>query len=134
LKDCVPVLGVCVGMQIMADSSEEGNASGLGWIPGKVERFRAGSFSTHTHLPHMGWNDIEIIGAPALYAWLKSPRFYFLHSYLFSPVDEGDVVAYARYGQVFAAAVQRKNIWATQFHPEKSHDWGVELLRNFAKV
>ena len=133
LQDRVPVLGVCVGMQIMADSSEEGISSGLGWIPGQVERFSDGSFTTPTRLPHMGWNDIQVIGEPALYIGLVSPRFYFLHSYLFRPADTGDIVAYAYYGQVFAAAIRRNNIWATQFHPEKSHDWGIALLRNFAE-
>jgi glutamine amidotransferase len=134
LNDGVPVLGVCVGMQIMADGSDEGSSAGLGWIPGRVERFRDELFSSSTHLPHMGWNDIEIIGSPALLAGLSAPRFYYLHSYFFNPVDEHHVIAHTQYGQVFASAIRRENIWATQFHPEKSHDWGVELLRNFAEV
>ncbi|HAJ45581.1 MAG TPA: imidazole glycerol phosphate synthase subunit HisH [Alphaproteobacteria bacterium] len=134
LKDGVPVLGVCVGMQIMAQGSDEGTAAGLGWIDGRVERFRDEWFNTRTHLPHMGWNDIEVAGKPALFSEMAAPRFYFLHSYFFHPVDEGHVVARTHYGQVFASAIRRDNIWATQFHPEKSHDWGVQLLRNFAEV
>jgi glutamine amidotransferase len=134
LNEGVPVLGVCVGMQIMAQGSDEGSAKGLGWIDGWVERFRDEWFNTRTHLPHMGWNDIEVSGIPALFSEMAAPRFYFLHSYFFHAVDEGHVVARTHYGQVFASAIRRDNIWATQFHPEKSHDWGVQLLRNFAEV
>lgn len=134
LNDGVPVLGVCVGMQIMAESSDEGTAAGLGWIPGRVKRLRDECFNTRTHLPHMGWNDIEVVGAPPLFAGLSGAQFYFLHSFFFLPADEGHVTARTNYGQIFASAVRRRNIWATQFHPEKSHDWGLELLRNFAKV
>ena len=134
LSDGVPILGVCVGMQIMADASEEGRAAGLGWIPGRVEKFRDEWFNTRTHLPHMGWNDVELAGAPALFSNLIEPRFYFLHSYFFRPADEGHVVARTHYGQVFPSALRHGNIWATQFHPEKSHDWGVGLLRDFAEV
>ncbi len=134
LQDRVPVLGVCVGMQIMSEGSAEGKSAGLGWIPGRVERFRDECFNTRTHLPHMGWNDIEVVGTSPLFSGLSEPRFYFLHSYFFAPADQGYVIARTSYGQVFASAVQRENIWATQFHPEKSHDWGIGLLRNFAKV
>ncbi len=134
LNDGVPVLGVCVGMQIMAQGSDEGAATGLGWIDGRVERFRDEWFNTHTHLPHMGWNDIEVAGERALFSKIDAPRFYFLHSFFFHPVDEGHIAARTHYGQVFASAISRENIWATQFHPEKSHNWGVQLLRNFADV
>lgn len=134
LKDRIPVLGVCVGMQIMAETSDEGTTAGLGWIPGRVERFLDEWFNSRTHLPHMGWNDTETIGFPALFSGLLAPRFYFLHSYFFRPSDEGHVIARTHYGQIFASALRHGNIWATQFHPEKSHDWGVGLLRNFAEV
>jgi glutamine amidotransferase len=134
LEEGVPVLGVCVGMQIMADGSDEGSSAGLGWIPGRVERFRDEWFSDRTHLPHMGWNDINPEGEIAIFAGIHAPRFYFLHSYYFCAVDEDHVAARTHYGVPFASALQRGNIWATQFHPEKSHDWGVQLLRNFAKV
>lgn len=134
LSDGVPILGICVGMQIMAHTSDEGHAAGLGWIPGRVERFRDEWFDTRTHLPHMGWNNVELAGAPSLFNGILEPRFYFLHSYFFRPADESHVVGRTDYGQVFASALRRGNIWATQFHPEKSHDWGVGLLRNFAEV
>lgn len=134
LQDGVPVLGVCVGMQIMAETSDEGTASGLGWIRGRVERFRDEWFNSRTHLPHMGWNDIAPVDAPALFKGLEAPQFYFLHSYFFQPAEDSDVIACTQYGRNFASALRRGNIWATQFHPEKSHDWGVGLLRNFAEV
>jgi glutamine amidotransferase len=134
IDDVVPVLGVCVGMQIMARSSEEGEAAGLAWIPGRVVRFDDELFNQATHLPHMGWNDIDPAPDAALLAGLETPRFYFLHSYYFEPDDEADVIARTRYGKDFASAIRRGNIWATQFHPEKSHGWGVALLRNFAGV
>lgn len=134
LNDGVPVLGVCVGMQIMAETSEEGTEPGLGWIPGRVERFRDEWFNTRTHLPHMGWNDIDPAGAPVLLKGLTEPQFYFLHSYFFQPSDSTQVIAQTHYGRVFASALRRGNIWATQFHPEKSHDWGVGLLRNFGEI
>lgn len=134
LEQRVPVLGVCVGMQIMADGSDEGTSAGLGWIPGRVERFREEWFNDRTHLPHMGWNDIDTEGDSPIFEGIQAPQYYFLHSYYFRPVDEVHVAARTRYGVRFAAALQHGNIWATQFHPEKSHDWGVQLLRNFAKA
>ncbi len=127
-----PVLGVCVGMQIMANSSDEGSVAGLGWIPGRVERFKDEWFNQSTRLPHMGWNDVSLVGEDAIFLGLSAPRFYFLHSYFFRPENESDVIATTLYGRQFASAVRRDNIWATQFHPEKSHGWGIQLLRNFA--
>lgn len=131
LTEQVPVLGVCVGMQMMAESSEEGIVRGLGWIPGRVERFRDTFFSQRTHLPHMGWNTIEH-GNSSLFTGISNPQFYFLHSYFFRPTEERHVIAHAQYGIRFASAVRRGNIWATQFHPEKSHGGGIRILQNFA--
>lgn len=134
LDDGVPILGVCVGMQIMAEGSDEGAAAGLGWIPGRVERFRDEWFDQRTHLPHMGWNDIDPVSGEPLFAEIDAPQFYFLHSYYFNPACEEDVIARTNYGVRFASAVRSRNVWATQFHPEKSLDWGVALLKNFAKA
>lgn len=135
LEDRIPVLGVCVGMQMMADRSEEGTRPGLGWIPGEVERFKDEWFDQKTHLPHMGWNDVQVVADEPLFAGMdSSPRFYFLHSYYLRPSDAHSVIGKSNYGIEFASAVRQDNIWATQFHPEKSHDWGVALLRNFAGV
>ena len=128
----IPVLGVCVGMQIMARSSEEGDAPGLGWIDAVVKRFpdRQGLM-----LPHMGWNDVVPLGNCALLQGLeKDARFYFLHSYYFAPAKCDEVIATADYGDPFACAVQADNCHGVQFHPEKSHGWGIQLLKNFAQV
>lgn len=128
----VPVLGVCVGMQMMADSSEEGSLPGLGWIEGRVQRFDHASGDMP--LPHMGWNDVAPISRECLFADIDTPQFYFLHSYCFVPARSDAALAHARYGESFVAAVRKRNIFATQFHPEKSHHWGVKLLKNFAEA
>lgn len=134
IEEHVPVLGVCVGMQIMAKSSEEGSEPGLCWIPGRVERFRQECFETSTHLPHMGWNDVRLVRRTNLFSGLDAPIFYFLHSYCFSPTDPEYASAFSEYGSFFASAVERENIFGVQFHPEKSHEWGVQLLKNFAAI
>jgi glutamine amidotransferase len=132
LQQKVPVLGVCSGMQIMARRSEEGRLPGLGWIDAEV--LRLDSVGTGLGpLPHMGWNDVEPTGADPLLARIAEPRYYFLHSYCVVPVRPMDVIATATYGVTFAAAVRSGHVAGTQFHPEKSHHWGVELLRNFAE-
>lgn len=131
----VPVLGICVGMQMLADRSEEGTLPGLGWIPGSVRRFDMPSGPGSAQLPHMGWNDVQPVGESALFRNLDgTPRFYFLHSYYFAPDSSADVSGRAHYHADFACAVSHGNIHGVQFHPEKSHDWGVTLLRNFAEL
>lgn len=133
-EDKVPVLGICVGMQMMSEGSDEGERPGLGWIPGRVERFRDEWFNQRTHLPHMGWNDVAPEEDQPLFAGIENPRYYFLHSYYFNPESDSDVASRTTYGKAFASAVRRDHVMATQFHPEKSHDWGVSLLKNFASV
>ena len=128
----VPVLGVCVGMQMMAKRSDEGELDGLGWIQGEVKRFDSSLFSARTSLPHMGWNDVHPKIHP-LFSEISDPRFYFLHSYYFVPEVSDHILAEAEYGQSFAAAVGNQNVLGVQFHPEKSHHWGVQLLNNFAR-
>lgn len=133
LHDHVPVLGICVGMQMMANFSEEGELAGLGWIQGEVKRFDSRLFSTKTMLPHMGWNDVKC-KEHRLFAGISNPRFYFLHSYYFSPESSDQIFAQAYYGKHFAASVGNKNIFGVQFHPEKSHHCGLQLLKNFAEL
>ena len=128
-----PVLGVCVGMQMMARSSEEGALAGLGWIDATVRRFDEAALAGKP-LPHMGWNDVCPGTDGCLFRGIAAPRYYFLHSYYFAPADPADTLATADYGGNFTAAVRQDNVYGTQFHPEKSHDWGIELLRNFASV
>jgi len=132
LNQKVPVLGICVGMQMMANCSEEGHLPGLGWIPGEVKRLDESLLSSKTSLPHMGWNDIAPQKHP-LFTNMSDPRFYFLHSYCFLPDSKERVLAEVEYGECFAAAVCRENIIGVQFHPEKSHHWGIQLLQNFAE-
>ena len=132
LTQKVPVLGICVGMQMMANCSEEGQLPGLGWIPGKVKRFDESLLSSKTGLPHMVWNNITP-KEHLLLSNISDPRFYFLHSYYFLPASAELVLAEAKYGERFAAAVCRENVMGVQFHPEKSHHWGIRLLQNFAE-
>ena len=135
LQDKVPVLGICVGMQILASASDEGRLPGLGWVPGKVRSFRANSQSASLPLPHMGWNDVQPKSGSPLFAGLESDaRFYFLHSYYFDCDDPSNVVASASYGFDFSCAVTAGNIYGVQFHPEKSHHFGMKLLKKFAEL
>ena len=126
-----PVLGICVGMQIMANSSAEGSCSGLGWIPGDVKLLENHSPSSNICLPHMGWNNVYP-RSHHLFSNISDPRFYFLHSYCFLPSSPENILASADYGQSFAACVFKDNVIGVQFHPEKSHHWGISLLNNFA--
>lgn len=135
LQDKVPVLGICVGMQILAASSDEGRLPGLGWVPGKVRAFRANEQSASLPLPHMGWNDVQSKSGMALFVGLESDaRFYFLHSYYFECDEPSHVAATAFYGLDFSCAVSAGNVYGVQFHPEKSHHFGVQLLKNFAEL
>lgn len=134
-SDLVKLLGVCVGMQMLADSSEEGAAMGLGWIPGRVRAFAGQESWQGLPLPHMGWNDVHAKGPNPLLAGMESDaRFYFLHSFYFESASPDHVAAFAGYGSQFACMVRRGHIFGVQFHPEKSHHWGVNLLKNFAKT
>ena len=129
-----PVIGVCVGMQMMANSSEEGMKKGLGWIDATVCRFDDSRFQLTTHLPHMGWNDVKPVKQGPLFDGLENDaRFYFLHSYYFSHHHDEQVLAQTEYGGLFTSSVHHGNIYGVQFHPEKSHHWGVRLLKNFAE-
>lgn len=130
----LPILGVCVGMQMLAKSSEEGVSPGLGWIDAVVRRFDSSRMPKGTHLPHMGWNDVVPSLDERLFSGLEDgARFYFLHSYYFECRDQADVLAFSKYGMQFCSATRRGNIFGVQFHPEKSHHFGSRLLKNFAE-
>lgn len=134
LGEGVPVVGVCVGMQMLADGSDEGVRAGLGWVPGRVRHFSRRTGNQDLPLPHMGWNDVRPgVGQP-LFAGLDEGRFYFLHSYFFECAEPTDVAAHSAYAGEFACAVRRGNVHGVQFHPEKSHHFGSTLLRNFAEM
>ena len=131
----LPVLGVCVGMQMLGHSSEEGSLPGLGWIDGEVRKFNLPSSSQNTPLPHMGWNDVRPIKKNKLFEGLEEyARFYFLHSYYFQCQKDENVLAVTDYGGKFASPLNAENIFGVQFHPEKSHQWGISLLKNFAEI
>lgn len=135
LERKVPVLGICVGMQMMANSSEEGTMTGLNWIEGTVRKF---SFSdpaikTRNPLPHMGWNQIIVQKNSFLFDDLdEEKRFYFLHSYYFDCVNKEHSAASAKYGFEYSCVVNKENVYGIQCHPEKSHHNGVTFLKNFA--
>ena len=133
LVNGVPVLGICVGMQMLAKSSEEGILPGLGWIDGTVKIMDISVLKSKTKLPHMGWNTINPNnGNCLLSSFNNDSKFYFLHSYFFQCNNQNDTIATTDYGIQFTSAVNYKNIYGVQFHPEKSHKWGIQLLKNFA--
>ncbi len=134
LKKKVPVIGLCLGMQLMTQKSEEGAEAGLGWIDAQTIRFKFSLQNAHLKVPHMGWNTLDIQLQHPLVSGLGSEaRFYFVHSYHILCTDEADVVAYTDYGYPLAAVISKGNIMGAQFHPEKSHGFGMQLLKNFAE-
>jgi imidazole glycerol-phosphate synthase subunit HisH len=135
LRDGVPVLGVCVGMQVMASSSDEGTCRGLGWIKGHVRQLSTTNLDSKPKLPHMGWNSIRRTKeSPILDQVDVTKGFYFLHSYAFQCANPDNVLATVDYGDTFTAAVVSDNVYGFQFHPEKSHQNGIQLFKNFAGI
>lgn len=132
LNDQVPLLGICVGAQLLGSESEEGQASGLGWIDMRVRRFPD---LPGLRIPHMGWNKVKPKQANHyLTQWMTDDtRFYFVHGYYMEPANPDDILLQSSYGVEFAAGVSRGNIAGVQFHPEKSHRFGKQLLAAFAK-
>jgi glutamine amidotransferase len=135
LRQRVPVLGVCVGMQILGDGSDEGRLPGLGWIAGGVRSLSTLARMDDHPVPHMGWNDVHPVASHRLFAGLDSgARYYFLHSYFFQCAKTENALAVTNYGADFACAAVSSNILGVQFHPEKSHQYGARLLQNFAEL
>lgn len=134
LLEKVPVFGICLGMQLLTNSSEEGKIPGLGWIPAKTTRF-AFSHDTKLKVPHMGWNRVNEKNPSLLIKDLPpEPRFYFVHSYYVMAEDEKHVLTTTTHGVEFNSIIQKENIFGAQFHPEKSHKFGMKLLENFARI
>ncbi len=129
------ILGICVGMQILGDASDEGTLAGLGWIPGHIRRIDAAAIPGRPKLPHMGWNSIRLETPSPLFDGVDLDRgFYFLHSYYFDAADAASVVATVECGRKLPCGVIRGNVFGLQFHPEKSHANGVAVFRNFATL
>ncbi len=126
-------MGICLGMQLLACGSEEGQEPGLGWVDARARRFRPDD--PKLKVPHMGWNEVRQMREDVLLPVIHAPRrFYFVHSYRVECADPADVLLECDYGETFVAAFRRENIWGFQFHPEKSHRFGMELFRNFLEV
>ena len=132
----VPLVGVCVGMQMLSDYSEEGKEKGLGWIPGEVLNMNNVRCPSSIRLPHMGWNNVNITKSTPLLTSIdpENNQFYFLHSFYFKPKDKGYILATTKYGFEFASIISNSNIYGMQCHPEKSHDWGKNVLQNFSRL
>ncbi len=131
----IPVLGICLGMQLLSERSEEGQRPGLGWIRGQAVRFRFDPGETGLKIPHMGWNTLRPIRTDTLFGdMLEETAYYFVHSYHVECANEGDVLGLTHHGYDFVSAVQSSNILGTQFHPEKSHRYGMRLLQKFVEM
>jgi len=135
LQEKIPVIGICIGMHMLAHSSEEGNIPGLGWLDGEVKRFDDAQLEAKNPLPHMGWNNINTVTDSLLFQGLdQDQRFYFLHSYYFDCTGNVNTLATASYGKEFACVVNSENVYGIQCHPEKSHHNGIRLLNNFGEM
>ncbi len=135
LDEKTPLLGICLGMQLLTEYSEEGDCPGLGFVPGATRRLDMSGAAEKLRIPHIGWNEITLTRPDAVLFSGIDPalRYYFVHSYAVFPADPADASATCAYGQTFAAALERGNIHAAQFHPEKSHHHGLAMLENFAR-
>ena len=134
LEDKKQILGICLGAQLMTKHSEEGDVDGLGWVDAVTVKFDENKINNHK-IPHMGWTDIMTVDENPLWKNLPDePRFYFVHTYHFQFQEQDEISAMADYSYPFACAFHKKNIYGTQFHPEKSHKFGMKVLENFSKL
>lgn len=134
LKEKKPILGHCLGLQLLSKSSDEGKLEGLGWLDARTVRFKFDGSNANLKVPHMGWNTIQIKKAhPVLEDLGSDTRFYFVHSYYLQCNDSDNVLATTNYGYDFPSVVVRDNLLGAQFHPEKSHKYGMRFLKNFAE-
>jgi len=132
LEEKIPVLGICVGLQMFMEDSEEGSEKGLGWVKGKTIRFKPEQMKEEEKIPNMGWLEIQAVKPSPILQELEGARFYFAHSFHVAPQNKSDILITAHYGYDFTAAVEYNNLVGVQFHPEKSHRFGMQLLKNFA--
>ena len=135
LVEKTPVLGICIGLHLMAEKSEEGNCSGLGWIKGEVKKFDKKYIINKPKTPHMGWNTVKVKNKFELFNGINFDKgFYFIHSYYIEPLNKDNIMTTTEYGKVFVSGICSSNIYAVQFHPEKSHSNGIRLLKNFTEI
>ena len=135
IEDKTPILGICLGIQLFTERSEEGNLPGLGWIDAETIRFRFGNNQTNLKIPHMRWNIVKIKHNSSLFKDMyNDARFYFVHSYHVVCNNEQDILSTTCHGYDFVSAVQKENIIGVQFHPEKSHKFGMKILQNFTEL
>ena len=134
LEDKTPILGICLGMQLLGKGSEEGSQHGLGWLDAEIVRFQLNRENSSLRIPHMGWNMLNITRPHPIFAGIEvENRFYFVHSYHMVCGKEENILAKTQYGCSFTSAIGNGNILGVQFHPEKSHRFGMRLLKNFAE-
>ena len=132
LQNKKPILGICLGMQLLSNLSEEGKEKGLGWIDAKTVKFELDDKSLS--IPHMGWNKTNPTNTKDIYQKLGENRFYFVHTYHVVCNDEKNILATANYGENFTCSIYKDNIYGVQFHPEKSHKFGMQLFENFGEM
>jgi imidazole glycerol-phosphate synthase subunit HisH len=134
LEKRIPILGICLGAQLLTRGSEEGEVEGLGWIDADTVKFDATKLQSGLKIPHMGWSDVTVnTDAPLLQNLPEDPRFYFVHTYHMECDHKENEVVTANYGYTFAAGISKGNIMGMQFHPEKSHKFGMQLFKNFVE-
>lgn len=134
MKGKTPILGICLGAQLLTKGSEEGNIPGLAWFDADVVSFNKLKMGAELKIPHMSWSDIEYNKNSRLFAgFTELPRFYFVHSFHIQAANAEDIAASAVYGYKYTAALEKENILAVQFHPEKSHKFGMQVLKNFVE-
>jgi imidazole glycerol-phosphate synthase subunit HisH len=134
LNKKTPILGICLGVQLLTQGSEEGSEKGLGWVNGKTIAFDKTKLSSNQKIPHMGWTDVEEFKQSKLFENMHDePRFYFVHSFHLQLDNQNESMVKAKYGYDFVAGIEKDNILGVQFHPEKSHKFGMKLLENFVK-
>ena len=134
LEEKTPILGICLGVQLFTSFSEEGNCNGLNWIEANTVKFSFKESNELLKIPHMGWNDVYPTKQSKLFEGMpEDSRFYFVHSYYIQPKHEQDALLKSNYGFDFTCALEKDNIVGVQFHPEKSHKFGMQLLRNFVE-